>query len=96
MLQSFKSGRLDLRIAPTGRDSDGILYDCKGPKDILSGMDKEFGMKHHARASEAWKVVDVVSVDGREIGSLWKIRLAYQVFSEQMEEWGVRNRQNSP
>lgn len=92
MLQSLKKGRLDLRIASTGREPDSMLYDCKGPRDIISGMDTEFQMKHHARPLEAWKVVNVVSDDGQELGSLWEVRQAYQVFAEQMAEWGARSK----
>ncbi|KAF6224567.1 hypothetical protein HO173_013007 [Letharia columbiana] len=82
VLQSMKKSRLDLRIAPARADFDGILYDCKGPKDIIGGMDKEFQMKRHSKASEAWKAVSVVTEDGRDLGSLWKVRQAYQVFTE--------------
>lgn len=59
-------------------------------------MDKEFRLNRPSKLAEAWELVNVVSEDGREIGSLWKVRQAYQVFTEKMAEWGTRNRQSSP
>lgn len=53
-------------------------------------------MQQPLNISEAWKLVNVVSENGQEIGSLWKVRQAYQVFTDEMAGWGSRNRQNSP
>lgn len=96
ILKCPKSGRLDIRIAPARADFDGILHDCKGPKDVIRRMDKAFQIKQPLNVSEAWKIVSVVSEHGRDVGSLWKVRQAYQVFTDEMAEWGSRNRQNSP
>ena len=92
----MKSGRLDIRIAPAREDFDGILHDCKSPKDIISGMDQAFRIQRHSKVSEAWKIVEAVSEDGKDVGSLWKVRQAYQVFGDSMAEWGGNNRQTSP
>ena len=59
-------------------------------------MDREFQLERNSKISEAWKIVEVVAGDGQELGSLWKVRQAYQVFTEEMAEWGTRNRRNSP
>ena len=96
MLQIPKKGRLDLRIAPVRADFDGILHDCKSPKEIISGMDEAFQLERNSKISEAWKIVGVVAGDGEEIGSLWRVRQAYQVFTDEMAKWGARNRQGSP
>ena len=59
-------------------------------------MDKEYQLERNSKISEAWKIVNVVAGDGHEVGSLWKVRQAYQVFTDEMAEWGDRNRRNSP
>lgn len=95
-MQSLKPGRLDIRIVPAREDFDGILRDCKGAGDIVNGINKELQLERHSQVSEAWKLVTVVAEDGREIGSLWNVRQAYQVFTDSMAEWGSGNRQVSP
>ncbi|CAD6574457.1 MAG: hypothetical protein ASARMPREDX12_006595 [Alectoria sarmentosa] len=96
VLQHRKKGRLDLRISPARGDFDGILQDCKGPEDVIRGMDREFRVERPSEIPEAWKAVVVVSGGGEEVGSLEVVRQAYKVFEEEMEEWGRRNRRFSP
>lgn len=95
-MQYHKNSRLNLRIAPARGDFDGILHDCKGPEGVIKGMDREFRVERPSEIPEAWKAVVVVSGGGEEVGSLEVVGLAYQVFEEEMEEWGRRNRRFSP
>lgn len=47
------------------------------------------------KLSEPWKMIGVLERDGREVGSLWKVRQAYEVFTEAVREWGERNNEVS-
>ena len=42
--------------------------------------------------SEASKMVGVFEAGGNEVGSLWKVMRAYEVFTQAMTEWGERNK----
>ena len=45
--------------------------------------------------SESWKMVGVLEGDGREVGSMWKVRQAFEVFTKAVTEWGERNNEMS-
>lgn len=96
----FPTNLINSLFSPRSSNTDtqiyaGILHDCKSPKDIIKGMDKVYQLERNSKTSDAWKTVKVVAGEGQEIGSLWKVRQAYQVFTEEMAEWGNRNRQSS-
>lgn len=40
---------------------------------------------------EGWKDVEVVSSDGTEIGTLFEVRQAYQVWTDEKAKWAARN-----
>lgn len=95
-MHSDHNRRLDIRVARARAGFDGIVYDCKGPEHVIGGMDGEVGIVHPDWGAEAWEVVRVVPVDVGDVKSLWSVRQAYQVFTEQMVQWGERNRRMSP
>ena len=42
--------------------------------------------------SEPSKMIVVFEEDGGEVGSLWRVRQAYEVFAKAVTEWGERNK----
>ena len=42
--------------------------------------------------SEPGKMVGVFKEDGTEVGSLWRVTQAYEVFTKAVTEWGERNK----
>ena len=57
-------------------------------------MDREFQntIGESEELSEPWKMIDVFEGDGREVGSLWRVRQAYEVFTKATTEWGEWNK----
>ncbi|KAM0798774.1 hypothetical protein BDR22DRAFT_912186 [Usnea florida] len=87
--------RLDLRVLTHQAGIDGILYNCKDATGIIDGMDREFQNTsgESEELSEPWKMIDVFEGDGREVGSLWRVRQAYEVFTKTVTEWGEWNKE---
>ena len=58
-------------------------------------MDREFQniSGGSEQLSEPWKMIDVFEGNGREIGSLWRVRQAYEVFTKAITEWGKWNKE---
>ena len=92
-----QNSQLDLHVLTHQASIDGILHDCKGATDIVNGMDRESTRTNgkSKKLPEPWKTIGVLERDGREVGSLWKVRQAYEVFTEAVREWGERNNEVS-
>ena len=56
-------------------------------------MDRQKTNSKSKKLSEPWKMIGVLEGDGRDVGSLWRVRQAYEVFTEAIKEWGEMNRE---
>ena len=76
---------------------DVILYDLKDATGIINGLVKESQNTddRSEKLSEPWKIVGVYEEDGKEVGTLWKVRQAYEVFTQAITDWGERNNEMS-
>ena len=55
-------------------------------------MNKEFAARYDEAVSEGWKDVRVVSSTGEDFGTLFEVRQAYQVWTDEKAKWEARNR----
>ena len=78
-----------VRIAPAGEDSESILRGVQGPRVLISEMDKKYAKPYKHEVSE-WKAVRVVSSTGKDCGTLFEVRQAYQVWTDEKARWAVR------
>ncbi|KAL9069024.1 MAG: hypothetical protein Q9161_005782 [Pseudevernia consocians] len=91
VLQGSTSTNLCVRIAPAREDSDGILRSIQGPRDLIGGMNDEYTSRYDHAVQGGWKDVELRSSTGQDIGTLYDVRQAYQVWADQKAKWVARN-----
>ena len=55
-------------------------------------MNKKYAARYDHEVSEQWKAVRLVSSSGKEYGTLFEVRQAYQVWTDEKAKWAARNR----
>ena len=55
-------------------------------------MNKEYAARYDQAVSGQWKAVRLVSSTGKESGTLFEVRQAYQVWTDEKAKWAARNR----
>ena len=92
ILPESTSSNLSVRISPARADVDVIIHRVQGPRDLIRGMNKEYAARYDEPVSEGWKAVRLVSSTGEEYGTLFEVRQAYQVWTDEKAKWEARNR----